>query len=209
MINISRRIGLITGSSRQNGNGAGLATWLSSIIQHPPKNSPSNNNPPELVLAETLVSFPLGPLTDGSYIPSDIRNGQYPSPTISEWSTFVRSCSGFIVLSPEYNGGYPGELKNTLDHLFWEWRGKPVVLITYGGGGGKRCASQLHSILTNLRMKVLENAIQIHLPKEYSGGKHTVPRQGPYPSFLYPYHAPVTQATEELLRVIEENANGQ
>ena len=79
----------------------------------------------------------------------------------------MSSCSGFIVLTPQHNWGYPGELKNALDHLYWEWRGKPVMLVTYGGHGGGKCASQLKEVMEGgLKMRVV-SAVEITLPEEY------------------------------------------
>ncbi|PCH33691.1 hypothetical protein WOLCODRAFT_59973, partial [Wolfiporia cocos MD-104 SS10] len=64
-----------------------------------------------------------------------------------EWSSFISSCAAIVVLTPQYNWGVPGELKNAFDHLYWEWRDKPAVIVTYGGHGGSKCAEQLRSIL--------------------------------------------------------------
>lgn len=35
----------------------------------------------------------------------------------------------YVFVMPEYNHGYNAAAsKNALDHLFWEWRGEPVIL---------------------------------------------------------------------------------
>jgi len=44
-----------------------------------------------------------------------------------------------------------------LDHLFNEWGGKPVLVVTYGGRGGGKCEEQLKVVLSGgLKMKVIE-----------------------------------------------------
>ena len=50
-------------------------------------------------------------------------------------------------LTPQYNWGYPAALKNAIDHLYREWQGKPVLLITYGGHGGGQCGAQLRIVM--------------------------------------------------------------
>jgi NAD(P)H-dependent FMN reductase len=49
-----------------------------------------------------------------------------------------------VLITPEYNHGYPAVLKNALDHVFAEWNGKPVGFVGYGGpGAGLRAVEQL------------------------------------------------------------------
>ncbi|RYY89566.1 hypothetical protein EON63_00510 [archaeon] len=80
---------------------------------------------------------PLGPVSVEDVIPALVSGDQrYASDNINDWSRLVRSCSGFTILTPQYNWGYPGELKNALAHLYFEWRDKLVMLVTYGGHGG-------------------------------------------------------------------------
>lgn len=54
-----------------------------------------------------------------------------------------------VIVTPEYNHGYPGVLKNALDHYLPEFRRKPVGVVTVsaGGFGGLQCLTQLRSVL--------------------------------------------------------------
>ncbi|KAI0695180.1 NADPH-dependent FMN reductase, partial [Cytidiella melzeri] len=128
------RVAVIIGSSRQGGNGAGIAAWTSRLLQH---HLDASGVPSDVVTVDPRVSpHPFGPVVDGSRFPGQIANpDDYGSPAIRDWSRFISSCSAFAIVSPEYNGGYPGELKNSIDHLYHEWSHKPVLLLTYGGGG--------------------------------------------------------------------------
>jgi NAD(P)H-dependent FMN reductase len=56
---------------------------------------------------------------------------------------------GFLFVFPEYNWGYPGVLKNALDYLYDEWRGKPASLFTYGTRGGNKAAAQFVIVLND------------------------------------------------------------
>jgi NAD(P)H-dependent FMN reductase len=69
------------------------------------------------------------------------------------WAARVANADGFIVVTPEYNHGYPAPLKNALDHLYHEWAHKPAAIVTYGGrAGGYRAAEQLRQVLVELKM---------------------------------------------------------
>lgn len=45
-------------------------------------------------------------------------SGKYSSKNTLAWSKLVDESQGFIVISPQYNWGYPAILKNALDHLY-------------------------------------------------------------------------------------------
>ena len=57
---------------------------------------------------------------------------------------FVQSSCTYILL--QYNWGYPAALKNAIDYLYHEWKGKPAAIISYGGHGGGKAASQLAQV---------------------------------------------------------------
>src|ERR1700761_2239432 len=42
---------------------------------------------------------------------------------------------GYIVLTAEYNHGYPAVLKNAMDWTFVEWRRKQMSFVGWGPGG--------------------------------------------------------------------------
>ena len=72
------------------------------------------------------------------------------------WSTEIRKHDAFLLVTPQYNWGVPAALKNALDFLFWEWAGKPAMVVAYGGHGGSKVGPQLQQILGGgLKMKVV------------------------------------------------------
>ena len=77
------------------------------------------------------------------------------------WSTQVSSYDGFIFLVAEYNKGYTAVLKNAIDYLCNEWKGKPVGLVGYGGSGAERAIRQLREVLAELEMRPLEYQVGI------------------------------------------------
>ena len=74
---------------------------------------------------------------------------------MDDFSNALRSADAVVVVSPEYNGGIPGALKNALDYFHGEWEKKPVgvLSVSAGGFGGVHAQSQLQ--LFFLRVKAL------------------------------------------------------
>jgi NAD(P)H-dependent FMN reductase len=59
--------------------------------------------------------------------------GHYTREHTRLWSNKVGGAAGFVFVTPQYNWGYPAVLKNALDHLYREWTGKPLLIVSYGG----------------------------------------------------------------------------
>lgn len=78
----------------------------------------------------------------------------------------VDAADAFVVLSGEYNHGYPAVLKNAMDHLFVEWQRKPIAFVGWGGVGGARAVEQLRLVSVELDMMPLRLAV--HIPPEVS-----------------------------------------
>lgn len=52
------------------------------------------------------------------------------------WSKTIASFDGYILVTPEYNGGLPAGFKNALDYLYYEIKGKSAFVVSYGVHGG-------------------------------------------------------------------------
>ena len=57
-----------------------------------------------------------------------------PSPEALDFAEKIRSADGVIIVTPEYNGGYPASLKNAVDLLAREWWRKPVAFAAVSDG---------------------------------------------------------------------------
>ncbi|MGN6148218.1 MAG: NADPH-dependent FMN reductase [Rhizomicrobium sp.] len=90
------------------------------------------------------------PMDDEAAIPA---TGEYATNHTRAWSEKIKAADGFVIVTPQYNWGYPGVLKNALDHLYDEWAKKPLMIVTYGGHGGDKCARQLRTVAKGLHMK--------------------------------------------------------
>ncbi len=80
-----------------------------------------------------------------------------------------------MIVTPEYNHGYPAPIKNALDYLFAEWQHKPVGLVSYGAvAGGVRAAQSLKPVLQYLKLlPVSESVIIPFVSKHIADGAFT------------------------------------
>jgi len=71
-----------------------------------------------------------------------------PPPRLREYAGHIARADSLILVSPEYNNGYPGVLKNALDYLLPEYERKPIGIVTVsaGGYGGINCLAQLRLV---------------------------------------------------------------
>lgn len=69
---------------------------------------------------------------------------QYQLDSTKAWSERIKRANAVVLVTPEYNHGYPAAPKNALDLVFTEWFYKPVGFASYGGvSGGLRAVQQL------------------------------------------------------------------
>lgn len=152
------KIGIILGSTRITRISPRIAQCIIDIIQ-----SYEWDESFSLTLID-LKEWNL-PIFDEPAVPALIKSSEgYKSDLTKNWSREISSCDGFIFVTPQYNWGYPACLKNAIDYLYHEWKGKPAMLVTYGGHGGGKCYSQLKQVLEGLDMKVTEKGVLISYP---------------------------------------------
>jgi len=78
-----------------------------------------------------------------------------------EWSEIMTRADGLIIVTPEYNHGYPGELKLMLDQLYPEYANKAVAIcgVSEGWTGGVRVVKQLVGVVHTFKMHPIRNAL--------------------------------------------------
>lgn len=83
------------------------------------------------------------------------------SETAKKLAEKISRADGYIIVSPEYNHGYPGELKMMLDMLFEQYARKPVAIcgVSSGGLGGARMVEQLRLVMIEFHMVPIHNAV--------------------------------------------------
>ena len=88
-------------------------------------------------------------------------DGKYLNEIVKKWSEKINDGDAFIIVTPEYNHGYPAVLKNALDSIFPEWNKKAVGFVSYGNAGGARSVEQLRQVVIELQMVPIRSAIHI------------------------------------------------
>jgi NAD(P)H-dependent FMN reductase len=58
-----------------------------------------------------------------------------PPDSLLEISSLLSGADGIVLVSPEYNNGYSGALKNAVDYFTKEWSHKPIGIVA--GSNGK------------------------------------------------------------------------
>jgi NAD(P)H-dependent FMN reductase len=149
----SPTIHVIIGSTRQNRFSEKPARYLFDEL------SKREGIRSELV---DLRDWPL-PFYDEPISPAS-NKGSYSHELGKKWAAKVGEADGYIIVTPEYNHGYPAVLKNALDWVFPEWNNKPVGFVSYGNVGGARAIEQLRQVVIELHMVPMRNAI--HIPVE-------------------------------------------
>jgi len=93
-----------------------------------------------------------------------------PDNKMVEFAERITNADGVIIVTPEYNGGYPASLKNAIDFLYKEWQRKPVAIATVSKGifGGSQVITSLQFVLWKI-------------------GAITVPAMFPTPKILTAY----------------------
>ena len=147
------RIGIIAASVREGRRGFAFAQWIHRLASQ-------REVAAELV---DLRDWPLGPYDQKS--PPAMLEPTYAEGTLPRrWAELVRGLDGFVMVTPEYNHGYPGQLKNAIDWLFPAWHHKPVAFVTYGGfAAGARAAEQLTLVTTEVRMVPVRDQVNIRM----------------------------------------------
>jgi len=147
-------IQVILGSTRQGRSGEKVARWFMGHAEQRPE------------LTVELVDLADWPLPFIS-TPVPPAMSESEDPQTAAWAAKVAAADGYVIVTPEYNHGYPAVLKNALDHVFAEWGDKPVGFVGYGGpAGGVRAVEQLRQVVVELRMVPLRH--QVTIPKVYA-----------------------------------------
>jgi NAD(P)H-dependent FMN reductase len=148
------QIGIILGSTRPNRNGEQVARWVLDVATQ------RTDAAFELV---DLRDYPL-PHLDEPLPPS---LGQYQGDHTKAWAAKIGQFDGFVIVTPEYNHGTSGVLKNALDFLYAEWNNKAVGFVSYGAVGGARAVEHLRLVVAELQMADVRQQVALSLVTEF------------------------------------------
>lgn len=148
------RIGIIIGSTRPGRKAEAVARWVHDLA------SARTDAIFELV---DLLAFNL-PLLDEPIPPS---RGQYAHDHTKAWAAAIASFDGFVFVTPEYNHGTSGALKNAIDYLYREWNHKAAGFVGYGSAGGVRAVENLRLIMGELMVADVRAQVALSLAADW------------------------------------------
>lgn len=144
------KIAVIIGSTRPGRLGESVARWVYDLA--------AQRSDAEFELVD-IADFNL-PLLDEPLPPS---MGQYSQPHTKAWAAKVASFDAYIFVTPEYNHGPSGALKNALDFVYAEWNNKAAGFVSYGSAGGARAVEQLRQITSELQIAHVRSQVMLSL----------------------------------------------
>ena len=137
------RVGLVVASTRPVRIGGQLGARLAELIE--------GDHLGIEVVSIDLRALAL-PFLDEPRMPS---LGGYVQDHTRRWAAMVTSLDAMVILTPQYNWGYPAPLKNAIDYLYAEWRDLPGLVISYGSHGGNKCNDQITQVLHRVRVDLV------------------------------------------------------
>lgn len=143
-------IAIILGSTRPGRNGEAVAKWFHELA--------GKRSDAQFELVD-IRDFDL-PLLDEPVPPS---MGQYSQPHTKRWAEKIKSFDGFVIVTPEYNHGISGALKNALDFIYAEWNNKAAGFVSYGSAGGVRAVEQLRMVMAELQVATVRSQVMLSL----------------------------------------------
>lgn len=144
------RLAIIIGSTRPGRKAEDVARWVHEIAK--------KRSDAEFELVD-VQSFGL-PLLDEPVPPS---MDQYSKPHTKAWAAKIAAFDGYVFVTPEYNHGIPGALKNAIDFLYKEWNNKAAGFVSYGSAGGARSVEHLRAVMSELQVAHVRSQVMLSL----------------------------------------------
>lgn len=150
------KIGIIVGSIREGRKGGAVAQWVAEQAE-------GREADYEII---DLKEFDVPLLTSPTH--PMMAKKSYDDERVQAWSAAIDACDAYVLVTPEYNHGVPGALKNAVDSLGQEWVGKSVALVGYGSVGGVRAIENWRTVLANFSIIVPRAEVNLSLFTDWS-----------------------------------------
>jgi NAD(P)H-dependent FMN reductase len=147
-------VAIIPGSTRPNRKSLTVAQWVH-----------------ELAAKRTDARFEIVDIADHDLPlldePTPPSMQKYAHEHTKRWSARIAPFDAFVFVTPEYNHGIPGALKNALDFLYAEWNNKAAGFVSYGGSGGLRAVEHLRGVLGELQVATVRAQVTLSLRTDW------------------------------------------
>lgn len=142
---------IILASTRPGSIGPALGTWVAQTARR--------TDTFDRVEVLDLAAINL-PFLDEPHHP---RLGRYTRPHTFVWSDAISTADALVIVTPEYNSGFPAPLKNALDFLHAGWKNKALGVVSYGGGagGGAGATRMLRPVTDALGMVTAPSSVAV------------------------------------------------
>jgi NAD(P)H-dependent FMN reductase len=148
------KVAIVIGSTRPGRKAEAVARWVHDIAQ--------KRTDAEFELVD-ILDFNL-PLLDEPVPPS---MGKYSQEHTKRWAAKVASFDAYVFVTPEYNHGPSGALKNALDFVYREWNNKAAGFVGYGSAGGTRAVEQLRLVMGELQVADVRAQVMLSLYTDF------------------------------------------
>lgn len=148
------RVAIIVGSTRPGRKAEAVARWVHEIAR--------KRGDAEYEVVD-IQHFNL-PLLDEATPPS---MGQYSQPHTKAWAVRIAAFDAFVFVTPEYNHGTSGALKNAIDYLYREWNNKAAGFVGYGSAGGVRAVEHLRLVMGELQVADVRAQVMLSLHTDF------------------------------------------
>jgi len=159
------KIGIIIGSTRPGRKADTVARWVYEIA--------AKRKDAEYEVVD-IKDFNL-PLLDEPVSP---MMGQYSQPHTKAWSAKIDPFDAFVFVTPEYNHGTSGALKNAIDFLYREWNNKAAGFVSYGAIGGARAVEHLRLSMAELQIADVRAQVLLSLITDFEN--YTIFKPAPH-----------------------------
>lgn len=148
------KIAIIIGSTRPGRKADTVARWVHEIAK--------KREDAEFEIVD-IQDFNL-PLLDEPVPPS---LGQYSKPHTKAWAAKIATFDAYVFVTPEYNHGTSGALKNAIDFLYAEWNNKAAGFVSYGSASGVRAVEQLRLVMGELQVADVRAQVMLSLYTDF------------------------------------------
>ncbi|MST04024.1 MAG: NADPH-dependent oxidoreductase [Candidatus Pacebacteria bacterium] len=135
-------IPIILGTSRDGSVSSSVADFAFQYIKE------LNKFDTELLKTKDFVSIP----STGGAMNKEMHD---------KWQNSASRADGFIIVSPEYNHSFPGELKLMIDETLKEYEKKPFAIcgVSVRATGGAKMMESLKGVISEIRGVAVRNAV--------------------------------------------------
>lgn len=159
------KIAVIVGSTRPGRNGEAVAAWVFDVA--------SKRSDAEFELVD-IADYNL-PLLDE---PIPASQGKYSKDHTKRWAAKIGGFDGYVFVTPEYNHGPSGALKNAIDFLYAEWNNKAAGFVSYGSAGGTRAVEQLRLVMAEIQIADVRAQATFNLSTDFENYTVFKPSEG-------------------------------